>query len=388
MGYNFYIGGIQRALINILHELSSDRELEIDLLLFSNKGEMSQEIPGNVNVIKSNYFLTLAATPFSEVVRNSSILDRIIRIFLTILVRLVGSKNFFKFLFSMQNKMGDYDVAISYFNDIPKGYFNRGSNQFVIENVVASKKIGWIHTDPIEAKFNRKKCLETYRKFDSIVNVSKAGKDKFDKFLPEYKKKSFVVYNIFPYNTINERANEYEPNYEKDIINFVTVARIDNTSKRIDRIIEVVKMLKMNGYGNFKWWLVGDGPDWEKNRALVEQYSLMGLIEFTGKKVNPLPYVKHADAFVLASDYEGYPMVVGEALALGTPVITTSYASVEEQLENGVNGIIVKTDTNALFDVIRKVLDDENILLNLKEQVKEKNMKNGLALSQFKAILY
>jgi len=388
VGYNFYIGGIQRALINILHELSTDREIEIDLFLFANKGELSQEIPENANIIKSNYFLTLAATPFSEVLRNGSISEKLIRILLTVFVRLVGSKFFFKFLFSMQKKMGDYDVAISYFNDIPKGFFNRGSNQYVIESVVARKKIGWIHTDPIEAKFNRNKCLETYRKFDSIVNVSKAGKDKFDMFMPEYKHKSFVVYNTFPYSTINERANDYEPNYEKDIVNFVTVARIDNTSKRIDRIIEVVKMLKMSGYGNFKWWLVGDGPDWEKNRSLVEKYSLMDLIEFTGEKANPLPFVKHADAFVLASDFEGYPMVVGEALALGTPVITTSYASAAEQLEDGVNGLIVKTDTNALFHVLRMVLDDENILLTLKEQAKEKNMNNGLALRQLREILY
>ncbi|WP_318616815.1 glycosyltransferase [Sporosarcina sp. YIM B06819] len=387
VGYNLSMGGIQRALINTLQVLAANSNNEIDLFLFSNKGELAEELPGNVTIIKSNYLLTLTATPFSEVIKSGTLFDKMIRILLTIFVRLVGSTLYFKILFSLQKKKKPYQVAISYFNDVPQGYFNRGSNQYVIENVVAEKKIAWIHTDPIKAQFNRERSLKSYRNFDKIVNVSKAGKEKFDVFIPEYKYKSAVVYNIFPYKTIQDRANDFVPKYRQDITNLVTVARIDNATKRIDRIIEVVHLLKLAGYEHFKWWLVGDGPDRDKNYALADKYGVMDLLEFTGEKVNPLPYMKYADVFVLASDYEGYPMVVGEALALGTPVITTAYASAREQLVDRVNGIIVETDTEALFDTLKAVLEDRNILIGLQEQSRKKRGNNGEAMSQLQDIL-
>ncbi|WP_342505958.1 glycosyltransferase [Sporosarcina sp. FSL K6-2383] len=387
VGYNLSMGGIQRALINTLDILAADHRNEIDLFLFAHKGELAEELPKNVNVVSSNYLLMLTATPFSEVIKNGSLFDKMMRILLTLFVRLVGSSFYFKILFSLQKKKQPYEVAISYFNDVPQGYFNRGSNQYVIENVIADKKIAWIHTDPIKAQFNRESCLNSYRDFDTIVNVSKAGKEQFDRFLPEYEHKSAVVYNFFPYNLIQNRADEFVPMYRLDRTHFVTVARIDNATKRIDRIIEVVHLLKSAGYVDFKWWLVGDGPDWDKNYALADKYGVLDLLVFMGEKMNPLPYIKQADAFVLASDYEGYPMVVGEALALGIPVITTAYASAEEQLTNGVNGIIVETDTQALFDALKAVLDDQNILVGLQDGSRKNRGSNEVAIGQLQDVL-
>lgn len=388
VGYNLSMGGIQRALIHTLHELVKEEENEIDLFLFSITGELAREIPREVNIVKSHYLLSLTATSFKGVIKNGNLLDKIMRLLLTILVRLLRPNNYFKMLFLLQRGLKNYDVAISYYNDTPKGYFNRGSNQFVIENASATKKVGWIHTDPIKAKFSREKNLKTYRGFDSIVHVSKAGKEKFDELIPEYKYKSTVVHNFIPYDAINERANEYMPKFKKEITNFVTVARIDNVSKRIDRIVEVINMLKKGGYRNFKWWIVGDGPDREKNYALAEKYEVIGLIEFIGEKANPFPYMKHADAFILASDFEGYPMVVGEALALGTPVVTTAYASVSEQIVNSVGGIIVDVDTNELFKVLKSILDDSSILSILKDELQENRGNNEIALQQLRDLLH
>lgn len=362
--------------------------MKVELFLFSDRGELNHEIPKSINVLKSNYLLTLAATPLSGILRSGSGLDKLLRILLTLLVRMIGSQKFFKFLFSMEKQSTSYDVAISYFNDVPGGYLNRGSNQYISEHVTAAKKIGWIHTDLFKANFDREDCLKTYRDFDSIVNVSKAGKEQVDCFLPEYKNKSYFLHNYIPIDTIREQASAYETSYQADIINFVTVARIDNGSKRIDRIIEVVHLLQMNGYENFKWWIIGDGPDSKKNQMLAKEYELNELIEFTGEKTNPYPFIKSADAFILASDYEGFPMVIGESLALGTPVITTAYASAKEQLKDGVNGLIVQNNTKALFEVLKSVLDDKAIILKLQVGAKGEIGNDELALSQLKELLY
>jgi glycosyltransferase involved in cell wall biosynthesis len=67
--------------------------------------------------------------------------------------------------------------------------------------------------------------------------------------------------------------------------------------------------------------ILGTGPD---GPALERQARDLGIGErvvFEGFRDNPFPYFRHADVFVLPSRYEGFPNVVLEALALGTPVL-------------------------------------------------------------------
>lgn len=387
VGYNLNLGGVQRSLINILTVLSSEKDLNIDLMLFSDKGELTKAIPENVNVIKGNYLLQLTATPFNVVKNNEHFLIVAIRILLTFLVRIIGPKLYFKILFHLQKKMAPYDVAISYFNDVPGNYFNRGCNQYIANHVDTSKRIGWIHTDPIKAKFDKEDLLKTYKDFNAIVAVSNAGKADLDDLIPNYKHKTHVIYNTTLKDEINDNALAYPTRINKNITNFVTVARIDNSSKRIDRIIEVVNMLKDCGYQDFKWWIIGEGPDMKKNQLLSYKYNLNDFIHFVGEMVNPYPYIKDADAFVLTSDYEGFPMVISEALTLGTPIITTFYASAGEQINNGLEGIIVKNDTISLFEELKLVLDNKSKLIQLKNNLKKKKDINQLIIQQFKDVI-
>ena len=214
------------------------------MFLFSDDGELMCEIPKNVNIIKSHYFLNLVGNSFANVVNTKNIMKIFVRIILMILVRIIGSERFYNRIFLMENKFNDYDIAIS--------YFNRGCNQFVADFIDATRKIAWLHTDPDNAKLNKTICLKTYSKFDHIILVSNACKSKLDKIAPELKSKTFVAYNLFPINEILKKSKLYGVDYSKNKINIVTVARIDNSTKRIDRIIEVCCMLKNNNITNYK----------------------------------------------------------------------------------------------------------------------------------------
>ena len=55
---------------------------------------------------------------------------------------------------------------------------------------------------------------------------------------------------------------------------------------------------------------------------MVYSFGLEDNIKFLGKKKNPYPYYKLADAVVLSSDYEGYPVVFLESYILNKPIIT------------------------------------------------------------------
>jgi len=79
-------------------------------------------------------------------------------------------------------------------------------------------------------------------------------------------------------------------------------------------------------YPNFprpRVWLVGDGPLRHELEAKTKTLGLLDAIEFIGHVSNPAPWIAAADALCLPSTFEGFPNVMLEAMALGTPVIAS-----------------------------------------------------------------
>ena len=336
---NFNVGGIQTSLINLINTI--DDSYEVEVFSFSG-GALIDKVPDKVTICRGDKYLNLISTPLNTVLRSGNIPDILIRIALTVYAKAFGSERLYEKLLRKHRRNEYYDVAISFFNDVPAGCFNKGTNLYVDKFTNAEKKVAWIHTDPVKSGFDKDYCRRIYCNFDVIVCVSKAVKEKFDMFLPEYSNKTCVVYNVFPEKEILEAANEYMP-FEKKCFEIVTVGRVDNSTKRMDGIIRIVKRLKDEGVGNFKWRIVGDGPDMKRNTELVRELGVCDLVEFTGERKNPYPYIKSADLFALYSAYEGYPMVIGEAIVLGTKILTVNYAAAREQI-NEEQGIICEND--------------------------------------------
>lgn len=384
---NFQTGGIQKSLLNILKMLSNDDNYDIDVFVFG-KGYLIDEVPNNINIIYGKRILQLISTPFSEVKKEGNILDIFLRVISIFIVRLVGSKKFYRYLFKKNYIEKEYDIAISYFNDVPNNYFNQGTNQMVSECINANKKIAWIHTDPIVSNFDKDICKETYKDFDKIVCVSDACSEKFKKFLPIYAKKVFTVYNVFPSDEIKKLSVKDSYIKDFDTIKLITVARMDNNTKRIDKILEVIKNITDEGIDNFHWYFVGDGPDLQYNKLYADKLGINKYIDFLGEKNNPYPFIKESDLFVLASAYEGYPMVVGESLILETPVLTTNYAAAREQIIDGINGIIVDNDLTALYENLKNILLNPNKINKMKDYcINQKHDFNELAYNQILSVL-
>jgi len=69
--------------------------------------------------------------------------------------------------------------------------------------------------------------------------------------------------------------------------------------------------------------LVGEGPLKSELLAQRKQLGLNEVVHLVGFQPNPFPYFRHADLFVLPSRFEGLPLAVLEALAVGTPVVAS-----------------------------------------------------------------
>ena len=80
------------------------------------------------------------------------------------------------------------------------------------------------------------------------------------------------------------------------------------------------------GYPDFplpRVWLVGDGPLRPELESLAARLDLSSAIVFVGHVANPAPWIAAADALCLPSIFEGFPNVMLEAMAVGTPVIAS-----------------------------------------------------------------
>ncbi len=254
----------------------------------------------------------------------------------------------------------EYDAVISW-EELTCDYF-------LAEHVKAKVKIGYIHPDYISAGYNPEIDCVAYSKLDYLVCVSKHAADNLKSVFPELDDKIISISNVLNTQLINRLAVEKpEDMYMKSEFDIVTVCRIENRSKALDRAVSITKELNDSGL-KFQWYVIGDGPDMAQlqeqiTNANIENFHLMG------QRDNPYPYMKEADLFVLQSYYEGRPVTVEEALYLGVPVLITDYASADEQVADGINGWIVRNEENQIVERLKSIIAGKTALNPKKDEM-------------------
>ncbi len=118
--------------------------------------------------------------------------------------------------------------------------------------------------------------------------------------------------------------------------------------------------------------ILGTGP---LEGRLRDEAAKAGVkLSLPGHKENPYPYFRQAAVFVLTSRYEGFPNVLLEAMACGTPVISVDCpGGIREIIEDGKTGLIVPQENPAaLRQAITRLLDDPTLAKRLAEQARVK----------------
>jgi glycosyltransferase involved in cell wall biosynthesis len=106
--------------------------------------------------------------------------------------------------------------------------------------------------------------------------------------------------------------------------------------------------------------LLGEGPLRETLLELAQSLGIAERVALLGFRPNPLPYLRAAAVVALSSRNEGFGMVLAEALACGTPVVSTDCPhGPAEILENGKYGRLTPVgDVAALAEALRATLDE------------------------------
>ena len=100
--------------------------------------------------------------------------------------------------------------------------------------------------------------------------------------------------------------------------------------------------------------LIGYGDELNKIKKYVDSNRLGKDIIIINRCLNPYPYIKNSDLFILTSKYEGFANVIVESVALNTPVISANCNSgPSEILLSGKGGDLYKPDS--INDLIKKI---------------------------------
>lgn len=346
------LGGAERVLVDLSNALCD--KYEITIFTIYAKGELEKQLNNKIK-LKSLY---------DEAYLELSPLKR--KFVVPLEVLLLKKKIYKKYI------KDNYDVEIAFL----EGPITR----LLSINNKNTKKIAWIHNDITKVfgnglKSKLKKILDKriYSKYDTIVFVSEDNLKKFNKEYKDIRNKYLepikkeVIYNYIDKENIIKKAEEKNDDivFNKDRINFVTVARLVE-QKGIDRLIEIHSRLIKNGLKH-NFYIIGDGPEKEKLEILIKKQKIEETFKLLGKKENPYPYIKKADYFCLLSRFEGYGMVLEEAKILDKPIIITDTAA-REAVENYENARIFKNTEDGIYNGL------ENIILNNnKEKLKNDN---------------
>ena len=105
-------------------------------------------------------------------------------------------------------------------------------------------------------------------------------------------------------------------------VRLVSIGRLC-PQKRFDLMIEIVASLHKK-YPNITLTIYGEGADRESLLRQIESYDLETAVNLPGKTSDSHSVLSESDIFLMTSDYEGFPNVIGEAMAVGLPVVCYS----------------------------------------------------------------
>ena len=356
-------GGIEKALVNQINDLANQEQYKVDLVVFSNTGEYVNHIDKKVNVYEPNYVLSCLAKTFIESKKN--IFCFLIRCLFLVLVKIFTNKIVYSFLFKCLKKIGVYDVAISYFQDSGSRNLRYGCNLYVLSNVIANKKVTWIHSDYLYQNLNYKSNNEICSQFDYVINVSETMKKKFDSLDIIDEQKSLFIYNRIDIENI-KLISLKESYFNSSFFNIVTVGRIEPLKSSM-KLCEIAKDLILKGY-NIKWYFIGTGVQLNDCQNFANNNKLSDRIVFLGQKEFPYYYMKDADLFVSGSLTETFGLSIVESLVLNVPVVAYYYDAIGEVL-NCNNGIVA-SDFDELKAKIEKMIVDKKFYIHIKDKTR------------------
>ncbi|WP_054028518.1 glycosyltransferase [Bacillus sp. FJAT-28004] len=369
-------GGGEKSLVNLLSQIDYT-QYDVDLFLLNHEGLFMDLLPKRVHLLPLpdvfDIFVLKLPASVQQFLRRGNLLLALSRIMFSVKNRIVrhdslGEQYSWKYLSkSLPRLSKQYDVAI--------GFLEKTSIYFCVEKVHALKKIGWIHTDYDKLGMNPKFDLSYFEKLDHIVTVSEECSNILKRRFPEQEAKINVIYNIVSPSIIERMADQekkdvYERNGNEVVI--LSIGRL-NHEKGFEMAIEACKILVERGF-RVQWNIIGEGKEREGLLSLIAENGLANHFKLLGLKTNPYTYIKQANIYVQTSKFEGKSIAIDEAKILNKPIVVTCFNTAKDQINDGIDGLIVDMNAEAVASGIEKLITDQNLSQMMVEQLSKQKL--------------
>ena len=338
-------GGQEKNLVALANAMYK-RNVQIDVITYDDKKFITQILNPEINRI-CLYKLNYLGSKFFKLFNFNHMIG----------VHIKSLMYLYRIL-----KSNDYDAIICFQAGGLVSLLKRISGtdtKIVIRESISPYNLLRLQHSKLRAKllFFIKKILYSYA--DMVVANSHAGIAEIKQFTTKPKLKA--IENICEFENIkikkDKNFHKLFSNHKKTII---AVSRL-NKVKRIDILINA--LYQINKVHDMQLIIIGDGPEENELKKLSMKLNLEENVHFLGFRNDAIQWMINSDVFVTASQVEGSPNSLIEAVCLGIPSIATDCPTgPKEILNNGAQGILIPMNSEKhMVDAIKLLIENQDL---------------------------
>lgn len=336
------MGGVPRVVLDLLRNLPKDK-FEFTLMLNLYQGELVKEIPADLKVI--------VVEKGKEQMSSNSFVQKMQLIWRRLKLEVYNRFPSILYALKVPEK---YDIEVS------PGY---AEFDMVLNSPDKnSRKIGWFHTDVGYDKDQKRVLsrIEKMKHFDFMIFGSKQTRQVIDDLYQVKYPKSTVIYNVIKVDEVLKKAELFEHSYETTLPVFSSMGRLHHR-KGYHTLMKVHKRLLEDGF-HHKIAVIGGGNEMENLKNQQKELAVENSFLLLDSQTNPYPYIKASDYFILPTQSESYPLVIGEVMCMRKPIISTNVGGIAEMIEDGVDGVLIQYDEDEMYQAMKSFLTNPELV--------------------------
>ena len=235
------------------------------------------------------------------------------------------------------------------------------------EQLEGIKTIGWHHNSfsiyfqtPGKGAYIQKKLAKNVlKKLDALVTLTRQDKEAYKRWME--------IDGKYIYNPLSFSCEKKSDVSGKTLL---FVGRLEKQQKGLDFLMKIAKTLFcQRGHIDWKLEIVGDGSGKEELCRMIIEYGLEKQVVLVGKKQDVREYYTEASIFLCTSRWEGFGMVVTEAMECGLPVVSFKTDGPSEIICDGETGFLINNyDLRQFSDAVERLMENDGLRRKMAEQ--------------------
>ncbi|WP_025783144.1 glycosyltransferase family 4 protein [Sporosarcina sp. D27] len=176
------------------------------------------------------------------------------------------------------------------------------------------------------------------------------------------------------YNGVDIHQFMYHKKEQRETFKVGILARL-SPEKNHDLFLEIAK--KLNDDPDIQFYIGGEGPEYTKILQMIKESGLTQRVEMLGDIKEPVGFIRDMDVLLLTSHREVFPMVILEAMAVGTPIISVNTGGIKEAISSSDLGFLVNDySVESFCNHITWMKDHQELRKEISESARDRVQKN------------